>query len=183
MLVPKLGNEIVWNAFSPKRMRHGKLFSPCDKNLINKFLIPFDKFSRVEFSSNSQWSDNKMENVLNPDFTSSHFSFHSDAELNPYVRIFFKKMTRLAMIVLENRSGVEGRIKKLIVRYSRDGVNFDPLCIYEVEFGGWYDNSPLIISLPYFFEAMAVEFCMENITPDCFHLKTICFYGNAPLLQ
>ena len=179
-IIPTLRNEIVWGAIFPQRMRHGKTFLPFEKNSLNSYLIPLDQFEKVEFSSHTPWSKNELQDIVKPDFSGSHFAFHTDAELSPWARIYFKKKTRLAMIVLENRSGVEGRIKKLVIKSSSDGITFQHICTSELEFGGYYDNSPFILSFPYFFEAVAIEILSCNSFPDYFHLKNISFYGILP---
>jgi hypothetical protein len=105
----------------------------------------------------------------------SDYSFHSSLEINPNITFYFKNLTKIKFIVIENRRFHEARISKLCISTSIDNIQYS--LIYQIDqfFGGLYDDSPLVISLNGSL-LKSIRFTNQDINPVYFHLKSIYLY-------
>lgn len=178
-------NKLLHQAILPMRMRRGDSISDlqsltipyCQKlSLLNHKYIEKLVFSSGHSSivKASDISKDEIDLIL-PDYKGS-FSFHTAAELNPFVLIDFVEPVEINFLIIENRKGFEFRNPCLEISISTDAKSYREIYKTHFEFGGMYDGRPLSISLPPN-KILSIKISSANAIPTPLHLKSVYLYN------
>ena len=175
-------NEIFYKAIGADRIRHKFDLKQYSQVRVGGYLmniLPVDDFKSISFSSHSHPPEDtgllQFESLIAVEFKSP-YAFHTSHEIAPFLLIELKASKSTRLLVIENREGLEWRIKSLSVAVSEDALNFEEVATVGYSFGGFYNNDPCIISLPaknYKF----LKITSNNIEPLPMHLKSVYLYS------
>jgi hypothetical protein len=178
-LIQTQESRLLNNAILPLRMRNGVLTDYNFKNFVsslnNSSPLPLNLFDKINLSSSATTdSDLILLDLVTVKFK-SNFSFHTSLELNPFFCISFKDIVNVNCIVVENRKDFESRISKLIIEVSLDNISYQPIYAVSYEFGGLYNDNPLVVSTGGI-KFKYIKFSSIANDPIYFHLKSVYFY-------
>jgi hypothetical protein len=174
--------QILGSAIQPLRMRR-----PVDLKVLQSVTIggitlnalELSDFESIKISTSIKAHKNIDDffSLITPEFKQA-YSFHTSEEVSPYLCLQLKDNKRKVpkLILIENRHKFESRIKHLSIQISNDSLNFEEVATIQHQFGGFYNNSPLSISLPNkIFHT--IKIISHNHHPTNFHLKSVYLYA------
>ena len=174
-------SDVLSLGIVPKRKRHGRLNNYFQCFAEGVFLpIPYEKFEDIHYSTvmaaHFDPSD-RGENLVTYNRGKNEYNFHTEAEKNPFVLFKFRKEMGLSVIIVENREHSSQRLKNLKVETLLDDGTFQAIYEFSYTFGGFYDESPLVLNMPYGFRSSQIKISTMNDSEDYFHLKSVYFYS------